>query len=91
MHSTPWMHNDMGKKHSFYKRSAEEEAQLGQTMGSLQWGSAGAGRSIMSPPPAGSKHGFIIDDGNKKHLLLSQIKENRRSMSNMSKQIQGKK
>ena len=28
MHSTPWMHNDMGKKHSFYKRSAEEEAQL---------------------------------------------------------------
>lgn len=26
MHSTPWMHNDLGKKHSFYKRTPEEEA-----------------------------------------------------------------
>jgi len=28
MHSTPWMHNEVGKKHSFYKRSPQEEAQM---------------------------------------------------------------
>lgn len=39
MHSTPWMHNDVGKKHSFYKRSPEEEHRLAQTMSSMQWGS----------------------------------------------------
>ena len=53
-------------------------------MGSQQWGGSGAGRGMMSPPPAGSRHQMIEDDGNKKHLILQQIKENRRSMSNMS-------
>ena len=92
MHSTPWMHNELSKKHSFYKRSPQEEAQMAQTMGSLQWGStgAGAGRGMMSPQPERGGQ-MIQDDGNKKHLILSQIKENRRSMSNMSKQIMSKK
>ena len=51
MHSTPWMHNEIGKKHSFYKRTPAEEAEMAKTMGSLQWASAGAGRTMMSPQP----------------------------------------
>lgn len=71
MHSTPWMHNELSKKHSFYKRSPQEEAQMAQTMGSLQWGStAGAGRGMMSPQPERGGQ-MIQDDGNKKHLILS--------------------
>lgn len=89
MHATPWMHNDIGKKHSFYTRSPEDEHKMAQTMSSMNKGY----RSYASPSPirAGLKEALVKDDGDKKQYLIQQIKENRRSMSSMSRQIEGKK
>lgn len=35
VHSTPWMHNDIGKKHSFYGKSPQDEQRMRNTMSSL--------------------------------------------------------
>ena len=73
--STPWMHNDLGKKHSYYTRSPQEEWQMAQTMGSSKWGTSGAGRTMMSPAPGGSQHKNLVDDdGTKKAYLIKSIK-----------------
>lgn len=65
------MHNELGKKHSFYKRTPTEEAEMAMTMNSLQWGTAKSSRQMMSPQPVRSKPDNLIkDDGNKKAILL---------------------
>lgn len=35
VHATPWMHNDLGKKHSYYGRSAHDHDKMRETMNSL--------------------------------------------------------
>ena len=91
MHATPWMHNDLGKKHCYYTRSPEDEHKMAQTMSSLNQGQGYRSHASPSPIRAGLKGALVKDDGDKKQYLLHQIKENRRSMSTMSRQIEGKK
>lgn len=61
VHSTPWMHNEIGKKHSFYGRSPADEQRMRSTMSTLNH-SNGFERSpnAARSPTSGSRKAELI-------------------------------
>ena len=76
IHSTPWMHNDLGKKHTYYGRSEMEKDMMRDTMNSLN--QSGYRTTAIKSPKAN------IEDISRKQELIEKINANRREMSSMS-------